>query len=101
METGPSGLEVPLRRLPVEGPLSSATARDSEASVKESSTGVTLIVSVEVTSGPTPSETEYETTGKLPLKLRKGVKVYSPFALTIMDPFWVILYAVPIVKGPA
>ena len=57
METGPSGLEVPVRRLPEVVPLSSATVSVSEASVKESSTAVTEIVSVEVTPGPIGSLT--------------------------------------------
>ncbi|MNG40993.1 hypothetical protein PS893_03585 [Pseudomonas fluorescens] len=54
--TGPSTLEVPLRTLPVTA-VSSWVETVSLASVKLSSTGVTLMVRVEVTLLPEPSVT--------------------------------------------
>ncbi|MNI94334.1 hypothetical protein D3C73_1524200 [compost metagenome] len=54
--TGPSTLEVPVRMLPVTA-VSSWVETVSLASVKLSSTGVTLMVRVEVTLLPEPSVT--------------------------------------------
>ena len=57
MLTGPSTLVVPVSRLPVLAPLSSATLTVSSASVKSSLTGVTVMDSVELSSVPEPSVT--------------------------------------------
>ncbi|MNO09067.1 hypothetical protein D3C81_2320350 [compost metagenome] len=54
--TGPSTLEVPVNTLPVMA-VSSAVVTVSLMSVKLSSTGVTLMVRVEVTLLPEPSVT--------------------------------------------
>ncbi|MNF12047.1 hypothetical protein D3C80_2134150 [compost metagenome] len=54
--TGPSTLEVPVNTLPVKA-VSSAVVTVSLRSVKLSSTGVTLMFSVEVTLLPEPSVT--------------------------------------------
>ena len=54
--TGPSTLEVPVSTLPVTA-VSSLVVTVSLASVKLSSTGVTLMFRVEVTSVPEPSVT--------------------------------------------
>ncbi|MNG39394.1 hypothetical protein D3C84_1274600 [compost metagenome] len=54
--TGPSTLLVPVRTLPVTA-VSSAVVTVSLMSVKLSSTGVTLMVRVEVTLLPEPSVT--------------------------------------------
>ncbi|MNU07450.1 hypothetical protein D3C72_2530500 [compost metagenome] len=54
--TGPSTLEVPVNTLPVTA-VSSAVLTLSLRSVKLSSTGVTLMVRVEVTLLPEPSVT--------------------------------------------
>ncbi|MCY1188810.1 hypothetical protein D9M73_299780 [compost metagenome] len=54
--TGPSTLEVPVNTLPVTA-VSSAVVTLSLRSVKLSSTGVTLMVRVEVTLLPEPSVT--------------------------------------------
>ncbi|VVN46624.1 hypothetical protein PS673_05799 [Pseudomonas fluorescens] len=54
--TGPSTLLVPVRTLPVTA-VSSAVVTVSLRSVKLSSTGVTLMVRVEVTLLPEPSVT--------------------------------------------
>ena len=57
MLTEPSTLLVPVNRVPVVAPLSSATLRVSSASLKSSLTGVTLMVTVAVLLSVMPSFT--------------------------------------------
>ncbi|MNG39654.1 hypothetical protein D3C84_1278400 [compost metagenome] len=54
--TGPSTLEVPVRTLPLRA-VSSRVESVSLASLKLSSTGVTLMFRVEMSLGPEPSVT--------------------------------------------
>ena len=64
--TGPSTLLVPLSTVPLTA-VSSGVVTTSSASVKLSSTGVTVIVSVEVSSAPDPSVIVYVATDTDPL----------------------------------
>src|SRR6478609_7904199 len=82
--TAPSTLVVPVRTLLVSG-VSSAVVTDSLASVNASSTGVTAIVSVDV-SVLEPSLVMYVATGTGPLWLATGVKVYAPPAAIVKVP---------------
>ncbi len=67
-------------------PLSSAIVNDSSASVKSSLTGVTAMLSVEVSSVPEPSVVVYVTAGTEPLKLAAGTNVKLPSALIVRSP---------------
>ncbi len=67
-------------------PLSSAIVNDSSASVKSSLTGVTAMLSVEVSLAPEPSVVVYVTAGTLPLKLAAGTNVKLPSALIVRSP---------------
>jgi hypothetical protein len=72
----------------------------SFTTIGASFTAPTTIVKLPFVLAPCPSLTVYSTTGTIPLKLAVGVKVYVPFALTIIVPIPGIVAVVETVNVP-